>query len=170
MIDMGTQTTEFAGEKKKQRKLRLSFELPKKRFDFEGVSKPLTIHKDLGFTMYSKGNLRAFAESLLGRAMQDKEADNLDVETLLGKGALATVLHEKGTDGIVRAKFKGIAPLMEGIDAPAPENKVILYSVYQGATQMYHSFPSWLQEKLAMAPEFGTAGMEDVEGSDDIPF
>lgn len=169
MMDMGTQTTEFAGEKKKQRKLRLSFELPKKRADFDGVSKPMAIHKELGFTMFSKGNLRTYAEALLGRALQDKEADNLDVETLLGKAVLATVLHEKGPDGITRAKFKGVAPLMEGIDAPAPENKVVFYSVTQGSTALFQSLPNWLQEKLAIAPEFDS-GSDEALASDDIPF
>lgn len=169
MIDMGTQETEFQGEKKKGRKIRLSFELPKKRADFDGVSKPMAIHKEIGFSMYSKANLRQFSEALLGKALSDKEADDLDVETLLGRGCLASVLHEKGTDGIVRAKFKGIQTLMDGMDSPRPENKVVFYSVTQGINGVFSALPNWLQEKLAAAPEFGTAGDEGL-ASDDIPF
>lgn len=164
MIDMGTQETEFKGEKKKGRKIRLSFELPKKRADFDGVSKPISIHRELGFTMFSKGNLRAFAEALLGRALGDKEADDLDVEELLGRAALATVLHEKGQDGQMYAKFKGLSPLMEGIEAPKPENKVVFYSVVKGDNHVYEALPDWMKDRLNSAPEFGQ------EEGDEIPF
>jgi hypothetical protein len=169
MIDMGTQETEFAGEKKKSRKLRLSFELPKKRADFDGVSKPMAIHKEIGFSMYSKANLRQYAEALLGKALSDKEADDLDVEILLGRGCLASVLHEKGTDGIVRAKFKGIQTLMDGMDSPRPENKVVFYSVTTGINGVFNDLPKWLQEKLVAAPEWESGSGEEL-ASDDIPF
>lgn len=167
MIDMGTQESEFQGEKKKSRKIRLTFELPKKRQDFDGVSRPLSISKDVGFSMYSKATLRAWAEALLGRALQDKEADALDVETLLGRSVLATVLHEKMADGVIRARFKGVAPVMEGMDCPRPENKVVCYSLTQGPTDVFDKLPNWLKEKIVAAPEWNK---DDETADEDIPF
>jgi len=169
MIDMGTHEAEFQGEKKKSRKIRLSFELPKKRAEFDGVSKPMAIHKEICFSMFFKAKLRQFSEALLGKALSDKEADDLDVETLLGRGCLASVLHENGTDGIVRAKFKGIQTLMEGMDAPRPENNVVFYSVTQGINEVFNDFPKWLKEKLVAAPEWESGSGEEL-ASDDIPF
>jgi len=169
MIDMGTQETEFQGEKKKGRKIRLSFELPMKRADFDGVSKPMAIHKDIGFSMYSKANLRQYAEALLGRALSDEEADDFDVETLLGRGCCAAILHKKGSDNIVRAKLNNIQPLMDGMDSPRPENKVVFYSVTQGNNGVFNALPKYLQDKIKASPEWESGSGEEL-ASDDIPF
>jgi len=169
IIDMGTQEIEWAGEKKKSRRLRLTWEFPKKRYDFDGQSKPLVISKDTAFSMFAKSSLRPIVEAMIGKSLTDKEADDFDVSSICGMGCLAAVVHKKGTDGIVRAKLGGVQPLMDGMEAPKPENTPVIYSVEDGITEEFSKLPEWLKEKLVKAPEFGTNDTQEKEG-DEIPF
>jgi hypothetical protein len=54
-----------------------------------------------------------------GKAFSDQEARAFDWETLIGKPAYITVIHNTGKDGRVWANIASIAPLPKGMKAPS---------------------------------------------------
>jgi hypothetical protein len=165
IIDMGTQETEWQGQKKTGRKLRLTWEFPKKLHDFNGEQKPLVISKEVTFSMYEKASLRPIVEAMCGKSLSDKEADDFDISSIAGKACLLAVTNKKSEiDGNVYARIAGVTPIMEGMEAPKPFNPVVVYSVTEGLSDAFSKLPEWLQEKLVKAPEW------DTNKGDDIPF
>ena len=148
--------TEFNGEKKPKRRIRLTWELPKKRAEFDGKSKPLVISKEMGFSMFSIDALRKITEAIIGKSLSDQEANDFDLGKIAGGGCLVSIAHSKGNDGNTYAGISGIAPLMDGMESPRPENAVVMFSLAddaKAAETAFACFPSWLQEKIVKSPE-----------------
>jgi len=156
IIDLGTQITEFNGEKKPKRRIRLTWELPKKRAEFDGRSKPLVVSREMGFSMFSSASLRKVTEAIIGKSLSDQEANDFDVSKLVAGGCLVSIAHTKGQDGNTYAGISSIAPLMDGMEVPDAENPVVVFSLDDDAKTVekaFACFPSWLQEKISKSPE-----------------
>jgi len=165
IIDLGTQITEFNGEKKPKRRIRLTWELPKKRAEFDGKSKPLVVSKEMGFSMFSIAALRKVTEAIIGKSLSDQEANDFDVAKLAGGGCLVSIAHAKGTDGNTYAGISGISPLMDDMEVPTPENAVVVFSLddeTKTVEKAFAAFPNWLQEKIAKSPEGSSLGSSSV--------
>jgi hypothetical protein len=170
IIDLGTQITEYNGEKKPKRRIRLTWELPKKRAEFDGKSKPLVVSKEMGFSMFSVAALRKVTEAIIGKSLSDQEANDFDVAKLAGCGCLVSIAYAKGKDGNTYAGISGIAPLMDGMESPAPENDVVVFDLNgdsQAVEKAFAAFPGWLQEKIAKSPEgaslSSTSAVDEIE-------
>lgn len=166
IVDLGTQETNFQGEAKVQRKLRLTWEVPEERAEFDGQDKPLAIGKEFTFSLHEKATLRKAVEGMLGRTLTDADARKLDIETLLGSTCLLSVVLGKGQDGQEYPKISGFGPLMKGMVVKPAENKPVLYSVRDRENEVFATLPQFLQEKIRASREFNAP----VEEGDDIPF
>lgn len=171
IIDLGTQENKFDPSKGPKRIVRLTWELPKKRADFDGVSKPLVLSKGMSFSMFEMANLRKIVEAMIGEALSDKAADDFDFNKIIGAGCLISVKHTKSPDGTkTYNSYAGCAPLMEGMTVPKPENKTVIYSVEEGENAVFASLPDWIKEKIKASPEWSDEDTEEEEGGDEIPF
>lgn len=171
IIDLGTQENTFDPTKGPKRVVRLTWEFPKKRAEFDGQSKPLVLSKELSFSMFEKATLRKIVEAMIGEALSDKAADDFDFNKILGAGCLISVKHTKSKDGTkTYNSFAGCAPLMEGMTAPKPENKTTIYSVDEGESAVFSSLPDWLKQKIQASPEWSGEGASKEEEGDEIPF
>ena len=158
IVDLGTHSNSFRPDDKPKRMVRLTWELPKKRHDFDGVSKPLSISKEFSFSMYEKATLRKTVESITGATLSNKDADNFDFNQLLGAGCLLSVKHVKSQDGTkTYSSFSGCAPVMEGMTVSKPENKLAIYSIEDGENEVFQALPDWLKKKIQEAPEWKSA-------------
>jgi hypothetical protein len=170
IIDLGTQENKYDKTKGPKRTVRLTWELPKKRADFDGVSKPLVLSKEMSFSMFEMANLRKIVEAMISEALSDKDADDFDFNKIIGAGCLISVKHTKSPDGTkTYNSYAGCAPVMEGMTVPKPENKTVIYSVEEGENAVFSSLPDWIKEKIKASPEWSDEDTEEEEG-DEIPF
>lgn len=178
VCDLGDQEVDWQGAIKVMRKVRISWELPG---EVMADGRPFSISKKYTLSLSDKANLRKDLESWRGRAFTDSELDGFDLFNVLGKGCMINVIHETN-NGKTYANVASVASLPKGMNAPAPTNAVVAFSLEdEDALAKFNSLPEWLQ-KLINARGIGmaaqptssrepetTAASNDFE-DDDIPF
>lgn len=124
-VDLGTQLTEYQGEKKSQHKIMLSFELCDEMDEFDGQQQPFTVHQRFTWSMHEKGNLRPFLESWRGAGFTDTDLapGGFDTRNLIGVPCLLNVIHET-KNGRTYANIASVSPLPKAMkeDIPAMAN------------------------------------------------
>lgn len=154
IVDIGTHTSVGKFGEKRKRLVRLTFEFPTalETFVEERGPEPFTVMCPFTYSMNGKSNLRKFIESMIGRQLSDDEADNFDLETLMGKTIFANVADVKSGD----KTFSNIIvcmPLPDAIECPKPFFSPILYTVENHNELMYQKLSKKVQEKIASAEE-----------------
>ena len=171
IIHIGTEEYQWKGKPVQTYKIRFTFELPREIREFtdkDGLTteRPMVISAEKGLSMGSKSKLRPFVENLLGVALQDEEAYAFDIETLIGKPCMLTVVHEtKGEK--TYANISGISPLIEGLECPPAINEpFILNYAEQWSEEKFKSLPDFIREKMYPTPEYQEKmGLKPVAGN-----
>lgn len=153
VVDMGTQepsNPKFSAA----RKVRVGFEL-------QGIRKksgdPFLLFQSYTFSSNPKANLMKDLKAWLG--IKDKD---VDMDELLGKGAMVTVSHSE--DGQY-ANVTNITGLPKGVKLAKPETKP--YSLYLDETfdaDVYNELPDSFKERIAASPEY-----DEVAGAPSKP-
>lgn len=177
VADLGLQESEFYGTK---RKVYIRFEVPAERWKYEKDGKQLEAPGVIGViltaSMHKKATLRQRLEGWRGRAFSEAEAEEFNLESVLGKPAMLTVQHNS-SDGKTYANIVAISPLPKGMSAPGAELALLLY--HDGDKSMYSALPEWLRKKIdeqvpepeAEEPAIDYRSQDSTEISDDdIPF
>jgi len=154
-------------------KIILRFEIPAERVEVDGKDMPAVISQRFTASMSEKSNLRALIQSWSGKKFSDAEAEEFDIERLVGKSAMLTVIHsERG--GKTYADIKGIGPLPKGVPEVKPEGELFVYS--DEDKQNYDKLTKFVKELVdnqirteVKAPASSTEP-EDSPFNDDIPF
>ena len=95
LVDLGTQETNWDGEKKYTPKVRLTFELPDQTDEFEVVEngkttkvvKPMVVSIEQTRSLGEKASLRKLLEQWRGQTFTAKELQSFSLKNLLGKPA-----------------------------------------------------------------------------------
>jgi|HubBroStandDraft_2_1064218.scaffolds.fasta_scaffold21822_8 hypothetical protein len=130
----------------------IRFELPNERIEFEKDGKkqtgPAVIGKIYTASMNEKANLRHHLESWRGKAFTDEQAASFDIDTVLGKPCMITVMHTKKGDKTY-ANIVGVGPIPKGINAKTiiPEITPVLYTP-ESTKQTYALLPEWIRKKI----------------------
>jgi hypothetical protein len=110
VIDLGIRPG-FEG--KPTPKVALVFQIDE--LDKEG--KPLQVQQWFTLSMNEKANLRKFLESWRGKKFEMGEAAQFDLLSLVGKGALLTLVHGRpNAAGKVYANIQTLSPMMRGME------------------------------------------------------
>jgi hypothetical protein len=176
-IDLGTQETEFNGQKKHQHKVLMGWELPDELME---DGKPFVTQKRYTWSMSEKANLRADLESWRGRAFEEQDFGTFNIKNVLGKSCVLTIVHET-KNGKTYANIAAVGKPMKGMSAPQPVNPVQYFSLQEFDATVYATLSQGLQAVIAKAPEFqkltnghDSSGPEQRPGDDDfgqdIPF
>jgi len=156
IIELGTETFKWQDEEKKAKKIRITFEIPGETKEFaEGDGeKPYIVSKEFTFSMHPKSNLRPFIEAWTGKFKTDDEAYGLDIDDLIGKDGLASVVHNVGKDGRKWLDLSAIVPLPKGMKCAEAFNtpNALYYENWDQAA--FDVLPEWLQEKMKATPEY----------------
>jgi hypothetical protein len=189
-VDLGTQTVEWKGQTKHQRKVLLSWELVDTEEEFvdgdgHTVRQPFSIHQRFTWSMHEKGNLRPFLESWRGRRFKDEDlaSGGFDAQKLINAPCYMNVIHNE-KDGRVYANIGSINPLppqmKEGM--PAMHNKPLYFGMTPVERFDKHALAALsdkMQETIKASPEYRaildpkpqTQGdPADNALDDDIPF
>lgn len=190
MVDLGTHEDTGKFGTKRQRKIRLSFELPDELavFNEEKGEQPYVISREFTFSMHEKAALRLFLEAWRGKKFTNSEAATFDVGTLLKVPAMLNVMHTSlGQGGRVYANVGAASRLPKNTVCPPQITPTTIFSLAEFDQEVFDSLPEWLRTKVSDSDEYKamvnaeeakSSGADDKAAAfkpasaddDDIPF
>ena len=175
VLDLGTHWN--PKKEKNERKLRIDFESAELMKEGEYSGKPFLLVNNFNFSMYQNSNLCKFIEAWLGRKFVDqKEADNFDLDELLGKTALCNVIH---SDDGKWVNIGSIMPVPKGMEPPKPVGELLSFSCDDPNPEVLAKLSEKTQEKINASHEMLNPQSEGGESEinppqadydDDVPF
>jgi hypothetical protein len=157
LVDLGTHTEEFQGEKKTKRRVRVGFELQECASFKEGEpEQPFMVSKELTLSLDSKATFRKWVEAMVG-TLTEQQASAFDASALLGKTALVQVEHATKQDGSGKyAKIVSVAKLPSIMAASMKPQFLpnVLYHTSMGCeNDTFKALPQFLRDKIVASPE-----------------
>ena len=152
VVDMGTQSAEFSGETKVQRKIRISWEISQERM---GDGRPFSLSRTYTLSGHEKSTLRKHLDSWRGRRFSEEDFEKFDIKALIGKGCMLNVVHNESGDKIY-ANVDAVAALPKGMAVSEPENDVLYFSLDPDEFSMdtFAKLHEKTQEKIQASPEW----------------
>lgn len=141
-------------------KIRMTWEFPTELREFkEGEEKkPVLISREFPFSMYSKSALRPFVESMIGTKLDDDEADEFDILSLMEKEYLVTtVLNDSWY-----ADIQSVIRLPKAMPCPPQITPTQIILIEDWENDM-DSLPEFLQDKIKRSREWERQSHEDHE-------
>jgi hypothetical protein len=150
LIDLGSQESDYQGEKKMQRKILLSWELAELRAD----GTPFAISRRFGLSLHEKSALRAFLQAWRGRPFTEEELAGFDLRRLLSAPCLLNIMHTS-RNGKDYANIASISPLPKGMTAPDLAAPPVVFDIDAAdAPAILETLSDNLQETIAGSPEW----------------
>lgn len=112
VVDMGILEVTYAGNTKKQHKIRVVWQLDETMED----GKPFIVQKRYTLSLHEKATLRKELEGWRGKPFTRDEEMGFDVERLIGVNCFINVVHT-AKEGKTYANVAGIVPLKKGMPA-----------------------------------------------------
>lgn len=167
LIELGTQESEWMGEKKRLYKIWLDFELLEETHSFkEGEeAKPFVVGSKYTFSMGSKANLRKIVEGIIGKTLLDHEAEGFDIEQILNEPCLINVKRTVKGDKTY-TNIETTAPLMKGMVAKEAYNPIQKLTFEQWSKDLFESLPNFLKEQITTSPEYDTYVLNKMSDED----
>ena len=190
IVDLGTQTTEYMGETKHQRKIMLGWELHGK--DDEGNElitsrgDPLAIFKNYTLSWNEKATLRNDLQGWRNKPFTEAEMRRFDISTILGAWCMLNVIERPGKNGKMYSNVGSIAPVpavVKQAGLPPAVNPNQLFRLAEPDYELFDTFGKGLKEKIQASPEWQalqarkpaqkadkapSSGFDDMD--DDLPF
>ncbi len=185
LIDIGTQTTEWMGKTKMQRKIIAMFELHGEDNDGKPLvtadGKPLVVSKRYTLSLDEKATLRKDLEAWRGRAFTQEELDGFNLEVLLGKFCMVSITHTEH-DGKQYANISSISQVpaaLKKLGEPKGINELMIFTLDQFDPAKFEKLSEGLQGVIRKSAEYRntfepnsppakSSPMEEMD--DDIPF
>ena len=185
IIDIGTQTTEWMGKKKMQRKIIAMFELHGEDNDGQPLQtaegKPLIVSKRYTLSLDEKATLRKDLEAWRGKAFTQEELDGFNLEVLLGKCCMVSVTHST-YDGKEYANIAGISQVpaaLKKLGEPVGVNELLIFTLDPFDQDKFSKLSEGMQGVIKKSAEYRNTfepGAPPVTSppseliDDDIPF
>jgi hypothetical protein len=185
IIDIGTQTTEWMGKKKMQRKIIAMFELHGEDNDGQPLQtvegKPLIVSKRYTLSLDEKATLRKDLEAWRGKAFTQEELDGFNLEVLLGKCCMVSITHSS-YEGKEYANIAGISQIpaaLKKLGEPVGVNEPMIFTLDPFDQAKFDKLSEGMQGVIKKSAEYrntfepnsspvNSATSELVD--DDIPF
>jgi len=169
IIDLGTaeQGGEFPGKK---RKIQFLFETPHETavFNEDIGEQPFYVRSMYTLSMNEKATLRKHIQSWIGKSMDDKEAAQFNVFSLLGKPCMVNVVHShKGEN--TYANISSLMPLPKGMVCPDAVNTLVAFTPSQPDMDVFASLPTFIQDKIKESDEFQNYMAQGMESMPPAP-
>lgn len=113
VVDLGIVKTNYGGKEKKQHKITVVWQTPERRDD----GRPFLVNKRYTLSLHEKAALRKDLEAWRGRPFTNEELEGWDVESVIGAGALLSVIHN-AANGSVYANVNAIMRIPKGMNPP----------------------------------------------------
>lgn len=162
-------TTEDTGAPDLSPKVYINFELPTKRIDVDGESKPRWIGKE--YTL--SGGQNALLPKVLAAAGVE------DLPSLLDKPVMISVGVTSGGND----KITAVSPPMDGMEVGLLENTPVVFDFDEPDMEQWDKIPNWLQNKIKEAVNYEGSDLQKLVESaipqeqphmedfdDDVPY
>ena len=182
IVDLGTQTSDFQGEIKVQRKVMFAWEIHGEEDDGSPLmtedGKPMAIFKNYTLSWNEAATLRKDLQAWRGTPWTDQEAARFDLKNVLGQWCMLNVIHKPGKEGKTFANVAGISPVpsfMKKQGLPEGHNPLQLFRLGDPDWDLYETFSKGLKAKIEASPEFRAlkkplAQMSNDLDDLDVPF
>jgi len=166
LVDLGTGPETWEGETKIQRKLNITWELPKQTIDLDGQPAPMRLSKKFTASIDKKATLRKFLDAWI--APTAKELAGFNPSDLLGKECLLTVGHYDKPNGETGVAVTAVSSVPEGMTVDKTETEVWEYDP-EKPTVNFDRLLDWQQERVRQSHEYRNAmkGKHDSSGLDE---
>lgn len=156
LLHIGTIPEEYMGEQKEMNKVDFSFELLDETHVFKDGEepKPFVVSKEFTLSMGEKANLRKFVEGMVGKSLGVDEANEFNVESMLGKACLITVKHKTSKKGSIYTDISTASPLMKGQVAKEAFNAPKLLTFTSWDAVYFDSLPEFIKDKIVSSKEY----------------
>lgn len=190
MVDLGTQTSEYDGVQKQQRKIMLGWELHGKDDDGNELvtdrGDPYAIFKNYTLSWNDKANLRIDLQNWRNKPFTESEMKRFDIQSILGAWCMVTVIQRPGKNGKMFSNVKGVAPVPSVIKSaglPQAINPNQVFRIAEPDYELFETFGKGLKAMIEESPEWqaiqgrkaaptpvkaSSNGFDDME--DDLPF
>lgn len=185
IIDIGTQTTEWMGKKKMQRKIIAMFELHGEDNDGQPLQtvegKPLIVSKRYTLSLDEKATLRKDLETWRGKEFTQEELDGFNLEVLLGKFCMVSITHST-YDGKEYANIAGISQIpsaLKKLGEPVGVNEIMIFTLDPFDQAKFDKLSEGMQGVIKKSAEYrntfepgasSPAPAGNDMPDDDIPF
>lgn len=158
VIDLGTQESEYMGEKKRQHKVLVSWELPNEAIpEGDHAGEPFTQHQRYTLSSHEKATMRKHLESWRGKAFTEAELEAFDMKNMIGKPCFLNLIHET-KQGKTYCNIGAIMALPKGTPVPVLKNPQQYLSL-EGMLDsdfdaVYSKLSDGLKQTIAKSPEY----------------
>lgn len=172
VCDLGLQETEWQGQKKKQHKVRIAYELCNEPME---DGRPFSVSKNYTMSLSEKAALRKDLEAWRGRKFTEQELKGFDLFTVLGHPCMVSVVHNE-SNGKTYANINAVTAIPKGLQVPEMQNGIIRFSLSEYTPEAFSMLPEWLQGMINTDgienPYAGPQSENPGDGleDDDIPF
>lgn len=172
VIDLGTQSSSYMGQPKRQHKILVSWELPD---ELMADGRPFTIGQRYTWSMSEKAALRRDLESWRGIPFTEKDfgESGFDIKNIIGKACLLNVVHKPSNDGSkTYANIASISRLMKGQQGPAQtanEHVYLWINPDRWDSATFTKLSDGLKALIMQSPEFAALKNGHDDGPDEAP-
>lgn len=154
IIDLGTQTSEWQGEKKQQKKVLVCWELLDDEVRMDD-GRPFSVAKKYTASLHEKAQLRKDLEAWRGKKFTDEELEGFDLKNVMGVYCMIQVVHS--TDG----QYANINAIMSTKEKPVAVNPNVYFDVSEPDMEVFDSLSDRLKEQITVAPEWRVSQLDE---------
>lgn len=175
LIDLGTQHGEYQGKPNARNQVLVSWELPN---ELMKDGQPFVVSKFYTNSLGEKANLRQHLESWRGQHFTVEELKKFDLQNILGKPCLLSIIHNDKE----RAVVSGVMAMPKGSAAPEMHNKPFVFWIDEWNQESFDSLSDGIKDIIKESDEYKARVNPSDDGglgampndlpwdNDDIPF
>ena len=167
IVDLWTHEVTFEWEVKQQRKVHISWELPKimVKFSEDKGEQPAVVSKKYTFSMHPKAWLRWLVENIEWK-LEDSDAYLYELQNILGKYCLLKIEHNKQYVNISNIMWMDAQEELEQVEKwVRPVNGKRVFDLDEPNEKVFEAMPDWMKEIIMKSPEYN-----DRQAKDDLEF
>ena len=167
VIGIGTQINERFQSAHKQ--VIIMWEMCDENIVIDGEEKPKAMSKTYTASLNEKATLRKDLESWRNKAFTPEELKGFDLQNILGKPCLLSVVEEE-KNGNKYSKIASIASIPKGMNKDmTPVNPLRLFDICENprVSPEFANLPEWVQKRCQESLEWADANSGD---SEDLPW
>lgn len=148
IIDLGTQDTEYNGERRRQQKVILTFEL----LDPNALMKdgrPFSVSKRYTNSLNEKSQLRKDLQAWRGKRFTDEELEGFDLTKVIGAYCHVQIVHTEGAN-----PYANIDAIMSTRERPEPFNDTAVFDLSDPDMKLFESLSDKLKETIQLSEEW----------------
>lgn len=161
LIDLGIQSNEQFGNKS-SRKMMIQWQILGENIEIDGEEITRKMHKQYGFSLNSKSNLRRDLEAWRGKAFTDEELKGFNMTKLLNVPCQLQILNKERAGKSNYNDIAGIMALPKGnqVEKLAEKELMVLDLEDPNTFIYYEKVTKWIQDRIKQAENYESSGLK----------